>query len=66
MSEVVMVTNADTIHRYDTIGKASRDAHRWLRRRVAATGEWATILDPATGETLKRYMLRNGRVERMS
>jgi hypothetical protein len=44
---------------------ASRQAHRWLRRRVALPGEWATILDLATGETVKRYMLRNGAVTRM-
>jgi hypothetical protein len=40
-------------------------AHK-ARRRVAQPGEeWAVIVDPATGAVRKRYVLRNGRVERM-
>lgn len=50
---------------HDTPAKAARQAHRWLRRRIAVAGEWATILDPATGALLKRYELRNGSVTRM-
>jgi hypothetical protein len=63
---VILVTNLAAVTRHETPAKASRQAHRWLRRRVAQTGEWAVIIDPATGATVKRYMLRHGRVERMS
>ncbi len=58
----LLVTNLAALTRHDTPEKASRQAHRWLHRGVV---QWATILDPATGETLKRYMLRDGRVTRM-
>jgi hypothetical protein len=66
---MILVTNiAGITHHdhHDTIAKASRQAHRWLRRKLAQPGEWSTILDSATGELRRRYMLRNGRVERMS
>lgn len=59
---MILVTNFAAVTRHDTIALASRQAHRWLRRGVV---QWATILDPATGGLLRRYMLRNGRVERM-
>lgn len=51
---------------HDTPTKASRKAHRWLRRKFVALEEWATILDQETGVVLARYARRsNGRVERM-
>ena len=58
----IMVTNLAAVSLYDTPAKASRQAHRWLRRGAV---QWATILDPATGAVRKRYRLRDGRVERM-
>ena len=61
----LLITNLAAVSHHETAAKASRQAHRWLRRRVAQAGEWATILDPATGAIIKRYQLRNGRVERM-
>ncbi len=64
MSAILFLSIAN-VSRHNTPARASRQAHRWLRRRVAAQGEWATILDPATGATLKRYVRRaDGRVER--
>lgn len=62
---MILLTNIVAVSHHETTAKASRQAHRWLRRRVAQPGEWAVILDPATGELRRRYMLRNGRVERM-
>lgn len=62
---MILVTNIASVTHHDTPAKASRQAHRWLRRRVAQPGEWATILDPVTGAVAKRYVLRCGRVERM-
>ncbi len=62
---MILITNVCGISRHETPAKASRQAHRWLRRRVAVAGEWATILDPATGAICKRYVRRSdGRVER--
>jgi hypothetical protein len=47
------------------LSAVSRHAHRWLRRRVAQSGEWATIIEPATGAVRARYVRRaDGRVER--
>lgn len=58
-----LVTSLPAITEHETRIKASRQAHRWLRRGVI---QWATILDPATGATLARYVRRpDGRVERM-
>jgi hypothetical protein len=62
----ILVTNLVAVSSHETTAKASRQAHRWLRRKLAQPGEWATILDPATGDVQRRYMLRGGRVERMS
>ena len=62
---MILMTNRLWGTRFETPTKASRQAHRWLRRRGAQPGEWATILDSATGAVRARYMLRNGRVERM-
>ena len=63
---VILVTNPALISRQDTCAKASRQAHRWLRRTLAVAGEWATILDPATGAVMKRYVRRDdGRIARM-
>lgn len=62
---LIMVTNIASITRHETPAKASRQAHRWLRRRLALPGDWATILDSATGAVRKRYVRRDdGRVER--
>lgn len=58
---MILVTHSGMSH-HETEVKASRQAHRWLRRGVV---QWATILDPATGATLKRYMLRDSRIVRM-
>ena len=59
----ILVTNLAALSRHDTPAKASRQAHRWLRRGVV---QWATILDPKTGAICKRYVRRHdGRVERM-
>lgn len=71
MSAVLLVTSQrspllplpPTVEFYKTRTKASRQAHRWLHRGVI---QWATILDPATGVMLARYVRRDdGRVERM-
>jgi hypothetical protein len=62
---MILITNVCGLSHHETPAKASRQAHRWLRRRVAVAGEWAIILDPTTGAVWGRYMLRNGRVERM-
>ncbi len=62
---LILVTNRLWGTRFDSPAKASRQAHRWLRRQGVEPGEWAAILDSATGAVRKRYMLRNGRVERM-
>lgn len=59
---MILVTNLAAVTRHDTPAKASRQAHRWLRRGVV---QWATVLDPETGAVRARYVLRNGRVERM-
>jgi hypothetical protein len=62
---MILVTNLGAIERHETPARASRQAHRWLRRRAAVAGEWATILEPATGATRARYVRRaDGRVER--
>ena len=62
----ILVTNLAAVSHHETTAKASRQAHRWLRRRVVQPAEWATILDPATGATVRRYVRRaDGRVERM-
>ncbi len=62
---VILVTNFALISKQDTAQKASRQAHRWLRRTLAVAGEWATVLDPANGAVMKRYVRRaDGRVER--
>lgn len=62
---LIMVTNIASITRHETPAKASRQAHRWLRRKAGQAGEWATILDSATGALLRRYVrLADGRVER--
>jgi hypothetical protein len=61
----ILITNLAAVSRHETTAKASRQAHRWLRRRGAEPWEWAVILDPKTGETTKRYVRRaDGRVER--
>jgi len=60
---LILVTSLASITRHDTQAKASRQAHRWLHKGVV---QWATILDPATGDVLGRYVRRaDGRVERM-
>lgn len=62
---MILVTNLVAVSHHETPAKAARRAHRWLRRRMAAPGEWATILDPATGAITRRYVRRaDGRVER--
>jgi hypothetical protein len=61
---MILVTSFAITH-HETATKASRHAHRWLRRRVAVAGEWATILHPDTGTVRARYVRRvDGRVER--
>lgn len=61
----ILITNPANTSHYETPAKASRQAHRWLRRRLAQAGDWATILDSATGAIRKRYVrLADGRVER--
>ena len=62
---MILMTNLSAVSHHETTAKAARQAHRWLRRRVAQPGEWAVVLDPITGALTRRYMLRNGRVERM-
>lgn len=58
----LLVTNLADFTCHDTPAKASRQAHRWLRRGVI---QWATILDHETGAVCKRYVRRpDGRVER--
>jgi len=62
---MILVTNLASITHHETTAKAARQAHRWLRRRVATPGEWATILHPTTGAVRARYVRRaDGRVER--
>jgi hypothetical protein len=62
---MILVTNLASVTHHETPSKASRQAHRWLRRSVAAPGEWATILHPETGAVRARYVRRaDGRVER--
>ncbi len=62
---LILATSVPSITHHETPAKASRQAHRWLHRRVAQAGEWATILDSATGAPLRRYVRRDdGRVER--
>lgn len=62
---LILATSVASITQHETSAKASRQAHRWLRRRLAQAGEWATILDSATGAVRKRYVrLADGRVER--
>jgi hypothetical protein len=62
---VILLLSCLGLSHHETPAKASRQAHRWLRRRVAQPGEWATILDPGTGGTRARYVRRgDGRVER--
>ncbi len=64
---MIVVTNLASVTHHETPAKAARQAHRWLRRRMAAPGEWAAILDPATGATARRYVRRaDGRVERFA
>lgn len=64
---MILMTNLAAISRHDTPAKASRQAHRYLRRRVAQPGEWAVILDSASGALKRRYVRRgDGCVERMS
>ena len=46
---MILVTNLAAVSHHDTFAGASRQARRWLRRRVAVAGEWATILSPVTG-----------------
>lgn len=62
---MILVTNFAPLSRYDAPAKAQRDAHSWLRRALAEPGDWAVILDSATGALKKRYVLRAGRVTRM-
>lgn len=63
---MILITNLAAVSHHETAAKASRQAHRWLRRRVAAVGEWATVIDPGTGAVRARYVRRaDGRVERM-
>ena len=61
---VLLVTSTAAIEHHDAAPQAQRHAHRWLRRSAAQLGEWVTILDVASGATVKRYVMRNGRVER--
>lgn len=61
---MILVTSTAAVVRHETAAAAARHAHRWLRRSAALPGEWVTILDPATGAVVKRYVMRNGRVER--
>lgn len=62
---MILITNLAAISRHETPAKASRQAYRWLRRRLVQPGDWATILDSATGAVRKRYVrLADGRVER--
>jgi hypothetical protein len=61
----ILMTNLAAVSRHDTPAKAARQAHRWLRRRAVEPGEWAVVLDPATGAVVRRYVRRaDGRVER--
>lgn len=61
--KTILVSSLPAITHHEMKAKASRQAHRWLHRGVI---QWATILDPATGAVLARYVRRgNGRVERM-
>jgi hypothetical protein len=63
---MILVTNLAAVTRHETPAKASRQAHRWLRRRAATVGEWATIIDPTDGSVRARYVRReDGRVTRM-
>lgn len=62
-ANALLVTSLADVSRHDTAAKASRQAHRWLYRGVI---QWATILDPASGAVVKRYVRRaDGRVTRM-
>ena len=62
---MILVTHLASITHHETPAKAARQAHRWLRRRVAVAGEWATVLHPETGAVRARYVRRaDGRVER--
>jgi hypothetical protein len=63
--EVLIVSSRRALHPIATETKARRDAQRWLRSVGAVDGEWMTILDLATGETIARYQRRNGSVTRM-
>jgi len=67
VSAILVIHYLDTagVSCHETPAKATRQAHRWLRRRVATPGEWATVLSPTTGATMRRYVRRaDGRVER--
>ena len=46
---MILMTNIAAVSHHETAAKAARQAHRWLRRRVAVAGEWATVLHPRTG-----------------
>lgn len=54
-----------SVTNHETVAKASRQAHRWLRRRVAQPGDWTLILDSYTGEIRMRHTVIGGRVVRM-
>jgi hypothetical protein len=63
---MILVTNLAAVSHHETAAKASRQAFRWLRRRVAQPGEWATVLRPDTGAVRARYVRQNdGSVRRM-
>lgn len=65
-ARAILVTNLAAVSWHETPAKASRQAHRWLRRRVAVAGEWATVLHPDTGAVRARYVRRvDGRITRM-
>jgi len=62
---VLIVSSRRALVPDESLTKARRDAQRWLRSVSATDGEWMTILDLATGETIARYQRRNGSVTRM-
>lgn len=65
MLVLILATNVPSITQHETPSRASRQAHRWLSRKAGTSGEWATILDSASGALLRRYVRReDGRVER--
>jgi hypothetical protein len=64
---VTLVTStfeAGALLRFDTLRGAAKDAKAWLARAEAEDGEWAAILDTATGALRDRYQREGGEVVR--